>query len=278
MKHLLAFIRLIGLVVLFTLTSLLVVIARIFGPKAAHLMLRIGVSCKAFLLGITTEVKGKSVSGAQLILINHPSYLDIMYLNYIKHPTSLLAAINFKNWPVVGWLGKAISVIWVKRHDRNAGRQVLLDAAEKFKKNLSLMTSPEGRTSGTHDIYPIKPGLFYLAQSENVPVTFMCLKYHNDKVPYFHSLKTGFVPHFFKHFWSVLGQWRIKTELVFSEPTYFTDAKVGMQAFYDFQRTHLKDVLHFEVPVNEEFIGEALTRLDSSLLSFRAESREELLA
>jgi hypothetical protein len=30
--------------------------------------------------------------------------------------------------------------------------------------------------------------------------------------------------------------------------------------------------------VKEEFIGEALTRIDSSSLSFRAESKEELLA
>jgi hypothetical protein len=32
------------------------------------------------------------------------------------------------------------------------------------------------------------------------------------------------------------------------------------------------------VPVKEEFIGEALTRLDGTLLSFRPETKEELLA
>ena len=41
-----------------------------------------------------------------------------------------------------------------------------------------------------------------------------------------------------------------------------------MQAFYDFNKSHLQDVLHFEVPVKEEFIGEALTRIDPSNLSF----------
>lgn len=278
MKHLLAFVRLIGLIVLFTMTSILVVMGRLFGKQMAHIMLRFGVFCKAKLLGIRTRIIGQSEKGAQLILINHPSYLDIMFLNFIKHPTSLLAAKNFKRWPIVGWLGHAINVIWVKRHDRNAGKQVLLDAANRFKKGLSLMTSPEGRTSGTHDIYPIKPGLFYLAQNANVPVTFMCLKYLNDEVPYFHSLKSGFLPHFLKHFWKVLGQWMIDSELIFSKPQFFSDAKQGMQAFYDFQKEHLGDLLHFEVPVKEEFIGEALTRLDGTLLSFQAESKEELLA
>ena len=62
------------------------------------------------------------------------------------------------------------------------------------------------------------------------------------------------------------------------EPQFFSDAKQGMQAFYDFQKEHLGDLLHFEVPVKEEFIGEALTRLDGTLLSFQAESKEELLA
>ena len=140
------------------------------------------------------------------------------------------------------------------------------------------MTCPEGRTSGTHDIYPVKPGLFLLAQRTKVPITFMCFKYDNKAVPYFHSLKKGFVPHFLKHFWQVLGQWRIPVEIYFSEPQFFNDVKEAMQAFYDFNKSHLQDVLHFEVPVKEEFIGEALTRIDPSNLSFRAESKEELLA
>jgi 1-acyl-sn-glycerol-3-phosphate acyltransferase len=278
MKHILATIRMAGLAVLFTLTSLLVVVGRIFGKKGAHAMLRIGVYCKAQLLGIRSTVHGQSTRETQLILINHPSYLDIMFLNYIKHPTTLLAASNFKNWPLVGWLGKALNVIWIKRHDRSAGKQVLIDGENRFKKGLCLMTSPEGRTSGTHDIYPVKPGLFLLAQRAEVPITFMCFKYKNNAVPYFHSLKQGFVPHFLKHFWQLLGQWRIPVEIHFSEPKFFNDAKEAMQAFYDFNKSHLQDVLHFEVPVKEEFIGEALTRIDPSNLSFRAESKEELLA
>ena len=64
----------------------------------------------------------------------------------------------------------------------------------------------------------------------------------------------------------------------FSEPNFFAYAREGVQAFYEFNKKHLQDVLHFEVPVKEEFIGEALTRLDGTLLSFRAESKEELLA
>jgi hypothetical protein len=111
-----------------------------------------------------------------------------------------------------------------------------------------------------------------------VPITFMCLKYKNNAVPYFHSLKEGFVPHFLKHFWNVLGQWRIPVEVHFSEPKFFADAREGVQAFYEFNKKHLEDVLHFEVPVKEDFIGEALTRLDETLLSFRAETKEELLA
>jgi hypothetical protein len=106
----------------------------------------------------------------------------------------------------------------------------------------------------------------------------MCFKYKNDAAPYFHSLKQGFVPHFLKHFWQVLGQWRIPVEIHFSEPKFFNDAKEAMQAFYDFNKSNLQDVLHFEVPVKEEFIGEALTRIDPSNLSFRAESKEELLS
>lgn len=278
MKHLLAAIRLVGLAVLFTLTSLLVVVGRIFGKKGAHTMFRIGVYCKAQLLGIRSKVYGQCTYQTQLILANHPSYLDIMFFNLIKHPTTILAASNFKNWPLVGWLGKAINIIWIKRNDGNAARQVLVEGEKRFNQGMCLMTCPEGRTSGTHDIYPVKPGLFLIAQRAKVPITFMCFKYKNQAVPYFHSLKQGFISHYFKHFWQVLGQWRIPVEIYFSEPQFFSDTKEAIQAFYDFNRGHLQDILHFEVPVKEEFKGEALTRIDPSILSFRAESKEELLA
>lgn len=278
MKHILATIRLAGLAVLFTLTSLLVVVGRIFGKKGAHTMFRIGVYCKAQLLGIRSKVYGQCTYQTQLILANHPSYLDIMFFNLIKHPTTILAASNFKNWPLVGWLGKAINIIWIKRNDGNAARQVLVEGEKRFNQGMCLMTCPEGRTSGTHDIYPVKPGLFLIAQRAKVPITFMCFKYKNKAVPYFHSLKQGFISHYFKHFWQVLGQWRIPVEIYFSEPQFFNDTKEAIQAFYDFNRGHLQDILHFEVPVKEEFKGEALTRIDPSILSFRAESKEELLA
>jgi 1-acyl-sn-glycerol-3-phosphate acyltransferase len=278
MKHILATIRLVGLAVLFTLTSLLVVVGRIFGKKGAHAMFRIGVYCKAQLLGIRSKVYGQCTYQTQLILANHPSYLDIMFFNLIKHPTTILAASNFKNWPLVGWLGKAINIIWIKRNDPNAGRQVLVEGEKRFNKGMCLMTCPEGRTSGTHDIYPVKPGLFILAQRAKVPITFMCFRYKNKAVPYFHSLKQGFISHYFKHFWQVLGQWRIPVEIYFSEPQFFSDTKEAIQAFYDFNRGHLQEILHFEVPVKEAFKGEALTRIDPSILSFRAESKEELLA
>ena len=278
MKHILAAIRLVGLAVLFTLTSLLVVIGRIFGKKGAHTMFRIGVYCKAQLLGIRSKVYGQCTYQTQLILANHPSYLDIMFFNLIEHPTTILAASNFKNWPLVGWLGKAINIIWIKRNDGTAGRQVLVEGEKRFNQGMCLMTCPEGRTSGTHDIYPVKPGLFLLAQRAKVPITFMCFKYKNKAVPYFHSLKQGFISHYFKHFWQVLGQWRIPVEIYFSEPQFFSNTKEAIQAFYDFNRGHLQDILHFEVPVKEEFKGEALTRIDPSILSFRAESKEELLA
>ena len=278
MKHLVAFVRLVLLALLFVLTAVFAVLGRVFGHRGAHLALRLGTWMKSILLGMRIKVQGTSQNFPQMIMVNHPSYLDILFVKSLKHPTSLLAAKNFKHWPFVGWLGQAIGAIWIKRHDREAGKKVLQDAALRFQQNLSLMTAPEGRTSGTHDIYPVKPGLFYLALEQKVPITFMTIKYLNPALPYFHSLKQGFVRHFLKHFWAVLGQKRIIAELIISEPQWFPAAKEGMQAFYEFQKEQLQGLLHFEVPVIEEVIGEALTRLDPNILRFKAESIEQLTA
>ena len=278
MTHILAFLRFIILISLFLITSILVVCSRVFGREAAHFVMRFGVFCMGKILGLSYNIIGERQKYRQLILINHPSYLDIMFINLIKHPTSLIAASNFKNWPFIGWFGRALEVIWIERHNRKAGLEVLREAESRFRKNMCIMTSPEGRTSGTHDIYPVKPGLFRLAIVANVPITFMCFKYMNQKVPYFHSLKSGFLKHFLRHFWNVLRQPVIKTQITFSKPQFFNSVDEAIEAFYFFNKQHLKDFLHFEVPVDEEFLGEALTRLDSKLLSFDVENEKELLA
>ena len=278
MTHILAFLRFIILISLFLITSILVVCSRVFGRDAAHFVMRFGVFCMGKILGLSYNIIGERQKYRQLILINHPSYLDIMFINLIKHPTSLIAASNFKNWPFIGWFGRALEVIWIERHNRKAGLEVLREAESRFRKNMCIMTSPEGRTSGTHDIYPVKPGLFRLAIVANVPITFMCFKYMNEKVPYFHSLKSGFLKHFLRHFWNVLRQPVIKTQITFSKPQFFNSVDEAIEAFYSFNKQHLNDCLHFKVPVNEEFLGEALTRLDSKLLSFDVENEKELLA
>ena len=43
-------------------------------------------------------------------------------------------------------------------------------------------------------------------------------------------------------------------------------------------KQHLNDFLFFKVPVDEEFLGEALTRLNPNVLSFEVENKEELLS
>ena len=278
MTHILAFLRFSILISLFLITSILVVCSRIFGREAAHSVMRFGVFCMGKVLGLSYNIIGDRQKYRQLILVNHPSYLDVMFINLIKHPTSLIAASNFKNWPFIGWFGRALEVIWIERHNRKAGVEVLREAESRFRKNMCIMTSPEGRTSGTHDIYPVKPGLFQLAIGANVPITFMCFKYINKNVPYYHSLKSGFVKHFLKHFWNVLRQPVIKTQITFSKPQFFDSVDQAIEAFYSFNKHHLNDFLHFKVPVDEEFLGEALTRLDPKLLSFDVENEKELLA
>jgi len=278
MKHLRALLRVILLVSMFLVTSIAVVVCRIFGRQMAHNAMRGGMNLITYMLGVRSSSEGSVLKRQQLVLMNHPSYLDILFLHKLSHPTTLLAADNFKYWPFIGWLGMAVDVIWVKRHDKTSGKKVRKAVKQRLDKGLSIIAYPEGRTSGTHDIYPIKPGLFYLAQEQQIPITFVCVRYDNQQVPYFHSLKSGFGMHFLKHFWVLMGQFRIPSKLYYSQPRVYDSPEEGMKAFYDFHSRHLQDICHFSIPVKEEFIGEALSRIDPKLVSFRPETREELLA
>ena len=278
MRHVLALLRVILLVSLLLKTSIIVVVFRFFGRQMAHNAMRVGMNLIAHVLGVRSTSEGSVRKERQLVLMNHPSYLDILFLHKLSHPTTLLAADNFKFWPFIGWLGTAVDVIWVKRHHKASGKKVRKAVEHRLNKGLSIIAFPEGRTSGTHDIYPIKPGLFFLAQEQQIPITFACVRYENQHIPYFHSLKSGFGKHFLRHFWGLMGQFRIPSKLCFSEPHLYDSPEEGMQAFYAFHAKHLQDICHFPIPVQEEFIGEALSRIDPEVVSFRPETQEELLA
>ena len=155
-----------------------------------------------------------------------------------------MAANNFKYFPFIGQLAMALETIWIDRENPGNVRDM---AASRHKEGCGLFICPEGRTSGSHALHPVFPGMFKTAMVSDIPIVFYNVRYHSEDIPYFHNLKAGFVPHFLAHLWSILKRRRSEVTTHVSEPHVVTDVSATMQAYYDYHEQYLKVSPTFEI-------------------------------
>lgn len=252
LSHLRAFLRICSFTLLMTGISVAVPLTRLFfGSQMAFNVHRRGMFVIHKVLGIKLHIIGNLPKDPAMIMCNHPSYYDIFF-NIGHRPAVMIVADQFKNWPLVGWLGQGLNTIWVRRHSPEAGKKIREEIVTRIRAGLSIFACPEGRTSGSHDIHPVKPGLFVEAMRNEVPVVFYSIRYHSEEIPYFHDLKAGFIPHLFKHLWKALQHPIIEVDLRVSPPRLIQDVEQGMQDFYRFNRWHLRAWLSGPVPVQAD--------------------------
>ncbi|HAG06511.1 MAG TPA: hypothetical protein DCG68_06585 [Cryomorphaceae bacterium] len=252
LSHLRAFLRICSFTLMMTGISVAVPLTRLFfGSQMAFNVHRRGMFVIHKVLGIKLHIIGNLPKDPAMIMCNHPSYYDIFF-NIGHRPAVMIVADQFKNWPLVGWLGQGLNTIWVRRHSPEAGKKIREEIVTRIRAGLSIFACPEGRTSGSHDIHPVKPGLFVEAMRNEVPVVFYSIRYHSEEIPYFHDLKAGFIPHLFKHLWNALQHPIIEVDLRVSPPRLIQDVEQGMQDFYRFNRWHLRAWLSGPVPVQTD--------------------------
>ena len=248
LSHLRAFLRICSFTLMMTGISVAVPLTRLFfGSQMAFNVHRRGMFVIHKVLGIKLHIIGNLPKDPAMIMCNHPSYYDIFF-NIGHRPAVMIVADQFKNWPLVGWLGQGLNTIWVRRHSPEAGKKIREEIVTRIRAGLSIFACPEGRTSGSHDIHPVKPGLFVESMRNEVPVVFYSIRYHSEEIPYFHDLKAGFIPHLFKHLWNALQHPIIEVDLRVSPPRLIQDVEQGMQDFYRFNRWHLRAWLSGPVP------------------------------
>ncbi len=241
-----AFLRLITFAVLMTLLSIFVPLTRLLsGEKNAFNIYRNGMFLMHKILGIRLNIIGEFPKEPAIIMFNHPSYFDIFY-NIGKRPAVMVVGHQFKKWPFIGWLAMALKSIFVNRTNPNARKKVRENVIQTIKKGLSVFVSPEGRTSGSHCIHEVKPGLFHDASTNNIPIVFYSFWYHSTDFPYFHDLKSGFLLHLFKHLWRALKNKYVKVDMRISSPRKIDSAETGMQDFYRFNAWHLRNAIDKE--------------------------------
>lgn len=128
------------------------------------------------LLGIRVRVHGEPPSVPALLLANHRSYLDIPVL-LAQLPCAFLAKSEIGDWPLFGEAARLHHTVFVKREDPESRKRSRERALQVLQQRVPFVAFPEGTTSFGPGLLPFYPGLFRLAQENDVPVVPVMIEY-----------------------------------------------------------------------------------------------------
>jgi len=109
--------------------------------------------------------------GAALICANHSSGLDALMLPYAvgrKHYLRIMAKVELRSVPVIGWILEKAGIIFVRRGERDIDS--FKASMRALKSGEKLMLFPEGTRVRGEDTVAAKSGAVHMAARAGVPI------------------------------------------------------------------------------------------------------------
>ena len=127
------------------------------------------------------------------VVSNHLSYLDILLYASVR-PFVMVAKIEVRAWPLLGWITAQAGTVYVQRADQKAAlpaeerqthAQVNAMMADAFASGLPVLFFPEGTTTngaaGAASIVPFRRGLYHSVLNGGVPMKAAAVSYSLDR-------------------------------------------------------------------------------------------------
>jgi 1-acyl-sn-glycerol-3-phosphate acyltransferase len=139
-----------------------------------HLVARLWGRIQLGTTGTKVRIQGVNNLDPQksyILVSNHQSNFDIfVLLGYLPIQFRWTAKAELFRLPFLGWAMSRIGYIPIERHRPKKAYRSMLQAAEKVKKNVSIMIFPEGTRSPDGNLQPFKKGLFLIALKSQAPI------------------------------------------------------------------------------------------------------------
>ncbi len=175
-------------------------------------------------IGIKTLLSGELAPDVgSLIVSNHLGMVDPFIIG--SHFNVVFSGkAEMLDWPVAGWVCRAIGLIPVYRGRRSKVTSFADQVAAKLNLGLSVLAFPEGTTSGGTDILPFKTGAFgaveHLDGGTVLPITLRLVEIEDqppdtDTHAVFAWSDTS--QSLLQHFWRLLGVESACVEVVVGE-------------------------------------------------------------
>jgi 1-acyl-sn-glycerol-3-phosphate acyltransferase len=135
------------------------------------------------LLQIDLQVEGQFRTGAQLVVANHISWLDIVAIHAVYPQARFVSKADVQSWPVLGRLVDAGGTLYIQREKRRDAMRVVHQMAEALAAGEVVAVFPEGTTADGHALLPFHANLLQAAIATEVPIQPVALRYSDAHHP-----------------------------------------------------------------------------------------------
>ena len=158
----------------------LAVVALRFGTlDTAQRQQRIGWWARGLLrtIGVRLVVEGEFRAGANLLVANHISWLDIAALHAVCPRARFVSKSDVRHWPLLGWLIGAVGTLFIERERKRDALRVVHQVASALQAGESVAVFPEGTTGDGRALLPFHANLLQAAIASETPVQPVALRY-----------------------------------------------------------------------------------------------------
>lgn len=197
-----------------TLYLVLTVSRRQPAERDAYRATRQSIACSRAVraIGIRTFLSGEEPGDfGSLLVSNHLGMID-PFIIASQFKVVFSGKAEMMEWPVAGWVCRAIGLIPVYRGQRSKVTSFADQVAAKLSVGLNVLAFPEGTTSGGTDILPFKTGAFaaveHLDGGTVLPLTLRVIEIEGKRPDA--ELHASFTwsdtsQSLLQHFWQLLG-------------------------------------------------------------------------
>ncbi|MBL7008465.1 MAG: 1-acyl-sn-glycerol-3-phosphate acyltransferase [Planctomycetes bacterium] len=132
-----------------------------------------------WMAGLELVVEGPRPPPGSFVAANHVSWADIWALG-AACPAMFIAKVEISTWPIMGWLSKLGSTLWIDRRRMRDTARMREELRDYLGRGVRIHMFAEGGAGDGVRIRPFRPPLFEAAAALGVPCVPAVLRYQKE--------------------------------------------------------------------------------------------------
>jgi 1-acyl-sn-glycerol-3-phosphate acyltransferase len=135
-------------------------------------------------VGMTLKVSGTARPGANLVVANHISWIDIAALHAAVPHARFVSKADVLAWPLLGWLIRNAGTLFIERERKRDAVRVVHAMAAALQAGDTVAVFPEGTTGEGPELLPFHANLLQAAVATSTPIQPVVLRFSDAQQAY----------------------------------------------------------------------------------------------